>query len=181
MPRPEKIAIAESLSGIFKEARSVVLSDFTGLDVTKITELRRRCREAGVEYRVVKNTLARRGIKNTPAEGLEEFLNGPTALAISRESENLCAKVLADFAREYEAPRFKAAFIEGRIIDASAVSELAELPSKEELVSKMLGTLQGPASGLVFVLQGTLRKLMSALEAIRGKRIEEGSGEATPE
>jgi large subunit ribosomal protein L10 len=176
MPRPEKVAAVESLSEIFKTARSVVLNDFTGLDVEKITELRKRCREAGVEYRVVKNTLARRGIQGTPAEVLEPFLDGPTALAFSRESENIPAKVLLEFAKENEAPRFKAAVVDGKLLEAQDVEALAKLPTREELLAKILGGIQAPASNLVFVLQGTVRKLLYALEAIREKKAAEGNG-----
>ena len=98
---------------------------------------------SGVEFRVVKNTLARRSIKGTPAEELEQYFDGPTALAISRESENLSAKILVKFAEEYEAaPKLKAGVVEGKVIDATEVLALAKLPSKEELMSKLLGEHQ---------------------------------------
>ena len=100
MQRPEKAKKVEELTEVFNEARSVVLNDFTGLNVEKISELRKLCRENGVEYLVVKNRLAKRGIKGTPGEGLEEHFEGPTALAFSRESENMSAKILADFAKD---------------------------------------------------------------------------------
>ncbi|NIM20101.1 MAG: 50S ribosomal protein L10 [Candidatus Latescibacteria bacterium] len=176
MARPEKVEAVESLSDIFKEARSVVLNDFTGLDVEKLTSLRRKCRESGVEYRVVKNTLAKRSVKDTPAKELEAFFEGPTALAISRESENLSAKILAEFAEEHEAPKLKAAIVEGKILDAAGVVELSKLPSREVLLSQVLAGIQAPGSGLVFVLQGAARKLMSVLEAIKNKK-QSGNGE----
>ena len=128
MARPEKVQQVETLGEVFKEARSIVLNDFTGLDVEKISELRRKCREAGVEYRVVKNTLAKLSVKGTPGEGLGAHFEGPTALAISRETENLSAKVLAEFAKEHEAPKFKAALVGGEVIDATAALALAKLP-----------------------------------------------------
>ncbi|MCK4775652.1 MAG: 50S ribosomal protein L10, partial [Candidatus Krumholzibacteria bacterium] len=99
MARPEKVAAVESIADVFKDARSVVLNDFTGLDVAKISELRRLCRENNVEFRVVKNTLAILGVKQTEAVNMEKYFQGPTALAISRESENEGAKILAEFAK----------------------------------------------------------------------------------
>jgi large subunit ribosomal protein L10 len=167
MARPEKIAAVESISELLKDARSVVLNDFTGLDVAKISELRRLCRENGVEYRVIKNTLAKRSVKDTDAQDLEGYFEGPTALAISRESENQSAKVLAKFAEENEAPKFKAGLVDGKVIDATAVLALSKLPSREEMLSKVLAGLQSPASGLVSVLKGPLRNLVGALNEIK--------------
>ena len=177
MARPEKIRQVEELTEVFHNARSVVLNDFTGLNVERISELRRLCRQSGVEFRVVKNTLARRSIKGTPVEELQQYFDGPTALAISRESENLSARVLVKFAEEYQAPRLKAGVVEGKIIDAAEVLALATLPSKEELVSKLLGGIKSPGSRLVFVLQGSLRNLLYGLNAIVEKRRSESGGE----
>ena len=125
MARPEKVAAAEYVAEVFKDARSVILNDFTGLDVEKISELRRVCRENNIEYRVVKNTLAKIGVRDSAAAELEKYFDGPTALAISRESENQGAKILAKFAEEHEAPKFKAAFVDGNVIDATAVLALS--------------------------------------------------------
>jgi large subunit ribosomal protein L10 len=170
MARPEKIAAVEQVAESLKDARSVVVNDFTGLDVEKISELRRLCREANVEFRVVKNTLAKLGVKDTEASGLTEFFEGPTALAISRENENEGAKILAKFAEEHQAPKFKAGFVDGNVIDATAVLALSKLPSKEELLSRVLAGLQSPANGLVGVMQGPLRSLMSVINQIKDQK-----------
>lgn len=174
MARPEKIQKVETLAEIFNNSRSVVLNDFTGLDVEKISELRRLCREAGVQYLVVKNTLAKRSVKGTPAEGLDDQFEGPTALAIGRESENISAKIIATFAKEHEAPKFKAALVDGEIIDATGVLELSKLPSREELLAMALAGIKSPGNGLVSVLQGTLRNLLYAVNAIIDKKKSEG-------
>jgi large subunit ribosomal protein L10 len=176
MARPEKISEVEALNQVFKESLSIVLNDYTGLNVEKLTELRAKCRENGIVFRVVKNTLAIRSIKDTPAEELESYFEGPTALAISTESENMAAKVLADFAKEHERPKFKAAVVDGNILDAASVAQLAMLPSKEVLLSQLLAGIMGPGNGLVNVLQGPLRNLLNVLDAIRTKQ-ESGSGE----
>ena len=176
MARPDKIKKVEELAQLFNEARSIVLNDFTGLDVEKISELRKQCRENNVEYRVIKNTLALRSLAGTQGEGLEQYFEGPTALAISRESENLAAKILANFAKEYEAPKFKAAVVEGNVIDATEALALAKLPSREELMSTMLGVLKSPGNNLVSVLQGTVRNLLYVVNAIIEKKQSEPEG-----
>jgi len=170
MARPEKVAQVDAVRAIFDDARSVILSDFTGLGVDKISELRKLCRESNVEFRVVKNTLAKRGIAGTAAEGLTEYFEGPTAMAISREAENIPAKVLAQFAEEHEKPVFKAGFVDGDVINATRVITLSKLPSKEQLVSQLLAGLQGPGNGLVGCLQGPLRNLMSVLNQIKDQK-----------
>jgi large subunit ribosomal protein L10 len=170
MARPEKVAAVETVEDLFNNSRSVVLNDFTGLDVEKISKLRALCRENNIVFKVVKNTLAKRGVKDTGAAALEEYFEGPTALAVSRDSENQGAKILAEFAKEHEAPKFKAGFVDGNVIDATAVLKLSKLPSREELLSMVLAGLQSPASGLVSVMQGPLRSLVGVLNQIKDQK-----------
>jgi large subunit ribosomal protein L10 len=170
MARPEKIAQVEWVEASINGARSVVLSDLTGLDVAKVTELRRRCRESGVELRVVKNTLAKRGVEKTAAKALAPYFDGPTAVAISRDTENMPAKVLAKFASEHELPKLKAGFVDGNVIDAKGVIALSKLPTKGELLSQLLGGIQGPARSLVSVIQGPARNLASVLKQVSEKQ-----------
>lgn len=169
MARPEKIARVDRVAELIKDARSVVLSDFTGLDVAKISELRKLCRESNVEFHVVKNTLAKRGVEATDAGDLAPYFEGPTAVAVSRDSENIPAKVIAKFAEEHSAPVFKAGFVDGAVMNAENVTALAKLPSKEEMVSQLLAGIQGPGNNLVGVLQGPLRNLLSVLNQISEK------------
>ena len=170
MARPEKVAQVDAVTAMINDARSVILSDFTGLDVEKISKLRSLCRENNVQFRVVKNTLARLGIKGTSAEGLSGLFEGPTAVAISREDEYSAAKVIAKFAEEHEVPKFKGGFVDGNVVDATVVLALSKLPSKEELVSMLLSGIQGPANGLVGCLQGPLRNLVSVLNQIKEQK-----------
>jgi len=167
MARPEKVARVERVAEMFKDVRSVILNDFTGLDVEKISELRKICRQNGVEFRVVKNTLAKRGLEGTDAADLGRYFEGPTALAVSRDSENTPAKVLAKFAEEHSAPKLKAGYVDGSVMTPEQVEALAKLPSKEELVSKLLAGIKGPANGLVGVLQGPLRNFISVMNQIK--------------
>jgi len=170
MARPEKVAAVETVEDLFNNSRSVVLNDFTGLNVEKISKLRALCRENNIEFKVVKNTLAKLGVKDTGAAALEEYFEGPTALAVSRDSENQGAKILAEFAKEHEAPKFKAGYVDGNVIDATAVLTLSKLPSKEELLSQVLAGLKSPASGLVSVMQGPLRSLVGVLNQIKDQK-----------
>ena len=171
MARPEKIAQVDAVEAKINAARSIVLSDLTGLNVAKITELRRRCREAGVEITVVKNTLAKRGVEKTAAKALAPYFDGPTAIAISRETENMPAKVLAKFSSENEQlPKLKAGFVDGCVLDAKGVLALSKLPAKGELVSQLLGAIEGPARNLLSVMQGPARNLASVLKQISEKQ-----------
>ena len=167
MARPEKVSAVENVVNLVQGARSVILNDFTGLDVAKISQLRKLCHDNGVEYHVIKNTLAKRGVEQTDAKDLAAYFDGPTALAVSRESENESAKILAKFAEEHQAPQFKAGFVDGKVIDATAVLSLSKLPSRNELLSKVLAGLKSPASGLVSVMQGPLRSLIGVLNEIK--------------
>jgi len=180
MARPDKIAEVESLSEMFKDARSVILNDFTGLDVEKLSELRKQCRENGVKYRVLKNTLAKLSIKDTPAAELDQYFKGPTAVAFSNAGENVSAKILAKFAEEHEAPKFKVGIVEGKVIDATEIMALSKLPSKEDLLSMLLAGIKSPATGLVSVLQGTVRNLVGVLDAINKQKSEGDSAGETP-
>ncbi len=171
MARPEKVAQVDAVAATINAARSVVLADLTGLNVAKVTELRRRCREAGVELKVVKNTLARRGVESTPAKALAPYFDGPTAVAISRETENMPAKVLAKFSSENEQlPKLRAGFVDGAVLDAKGVLALSKLPTKGELVSQLLGGIQGPARNLLSVIQGPARNLASVLKQASEKQ-----------
>ncbi len=170
MARPEKVAHVEAVTASINAARSIVLADLTGLNVAKVTELRRRCREAGVDIKVVKNTLAKRGVENTVAKGLAPYFEGPTAIAISRETENMAAKVIAKFAADNELPKLKAGFVDGNVIDAKGVLALSKLPTKGELVSQLMGGIQGPARNLLSVIQGPARNLASVLKQVSEKQ-----------
>lgn len=171
MARPEKVAQVDVVKAAFDQSKSVVLVDFTGLNVEHITELRRQCREAGVQFKVVKNTLAKRGIDGSGAEGLAGEFEGPTAIVAHPDAEHIGAKVVAKFAEEHEdKPAFKAGYVDGAVMSLAQVIALSKLPSKEELLAQLLGGIQGPGNGLVACLQGPLRNLMSVLDQIKDQK-----------
>lgn len=170
MPTPQKEALVEEIQDRLSRAQATVLAEFRGLDVRQMTELRRRTREAGVELKVLKNTLVGLAADRVGIEGLEEYLSGPNAFAFGYDDPVAAAKVLSEFAKEHNALLIKAGLLEGRVIDAEGVRDLAELPSQEVLLAQLLQVMQGPISGLVNVLQGTVRNLVYALEAVRQKK-----------
>ena len=168
----QKQAMVADLKDIFVNAKGVVFTAYTGITVAQDTKLRRKFREAGVEYRVIKNTMAMIAAKETEKEGLLPTFEGATAMAFSKEDAVAPAKVLADFAKEekLEALQVKAGLVEGAVIDATGVKALADLPPREVLVAQVLAGMQSPIVGFVNVLQGTIRNLVYALEAVRKQK-----------
>ena len=168
----QKQAMVADLKDIFVNAKGVVFTAYTGITVAQDTKLRRKFREAGVEYRVIKNTMAMIAAKETEKEGLLPTFEGATAMAFSKEDAVAPAKVLADFAKEekLEALQVKAGLVEGSVIDAAGVKALADLPPREVLVAQVLAGMQSPIVGFVNILQGTIRNLVYALEAVRKQK-----------
>ena len=165
----KKQQVAE-LSEAFKAANVGVLVDYTGISVEKDTKLRKQLREAGCEYKVVKNTLLSRAFKDAGIEGLDECLNGTTAIAYSENGYTEAPKILSDYAKDNENFQVKAGFIDGGAVDAKSIDALAKLPSKEVLLAQVLGGLNGPIQGFANVLNGTMRGLVIALNAIAEKQ-----------
>lgn len=172
--KAQKQELVTTLADRLRHAPTVYVTDFTGLDVAKLTQLRRRLRAAGVEYVVVKNTLARRAMGDAKVSGLEPHLDGPTALVLAGPDPVSAAKVLADFAREFEKPAVKAGLVDGRAVTPDQVKRLASLPTRKELLAGLGGVLQAPMAGLVGVLNGLLLNFAGALEALRNQRSASG-------
>ena len=168
----EKQAIVAGLKEKLTTAKGAVLTNYRGLTVAQDTKLRRQLREAGVEYRVVKNTMTRIAAQEAGLEGLDVYLEGPTAMAISATDPVAPAKIIIDFVKEHklQALEVKAGLVEGNVIDEKGVKALASLPSREVLIAKMLGSMQSPITGLVNVLQGSIRNLVYALDAVRQQK-----------
>ena len=166
----EKQGIVAELAEKMKSASAGVLVDYRGITVAADTKLRRELRGAGVDYAVVKNTLTRRAANEIGFEALDEHLNGTTALAISPTDPVAAAKVLCDYAKTNDKFKIKAGFVDGKIIDADGVRALAELPPREMLIARVLAGFNAPISGFVNVLNGNLRGLAVALQAIADKK-----------
>lgn len=164
----EKSLVVSEIKEKLQRSSGVVLADYRGLTVAQATLLRAELRKAGVEYRVLKNTLVRRAADELGVEGLESYLKGPTAVAFS-EDPVAPAKILMDFAKVNKLKKFKvkAGLLEGRVIGADGVKALADLPSREVLLTMVVRGMQAPLAGMANVLQGPIRKMGYALEEVR--------------
>jgi large subunit ribosomal protein L10 len=140
MPTPQKAEILRDTQERIRDVRGIYLADFSGMSVEKLSLLRKKCREQKVQFRVIKNTLLRRAFNERGITELDAFLEGPTGIVFSADSEMTPAKILADFAKEHERPRIKAAVVDGKLFDAKAIATLATLPSREVLLSQLLST-----------------------------------------
>jgi len=170
VPRPEKAAEVEELRGIFERARGAILADYRGLDVKMISTLRRRLREAGVIFRVVKNTLLVRAAAGLPAEKLVEGLEGPTAVAYTEGDPVDVAKALTGFIREFRLPAIKGGLAEGHVMDAEQVQTLATMPPRPVLLAQVVGGLQAPIASLVGTLQQLYSEFVWTLQGVADRR-----------
>lgn len=170
MNRTEKQTAIDALAAKLAAAGSIYVTDYAGLNVHNVTELRRRLRRAGVEYLVVKNTLALRALQSSRIAGLDAHFAGPTALALTATDAAAAAKVLTDFAKEFQKPAVRAAVVDGREVTPAQVKRLAQLPPREVLLGQLAGALQAPLAGFVGALSGLLSTFVGAVEALRTQR-----------
>jgi len=167
----QKKALVAELAEKMKKAAAGVLVDYKGINVVDDTKLRADMRKADVDYTVYKNTMIRLAAREAGLEGLDPFLSGTTALAMSETDVTAPAKVVVDYAKKIQGKyEVKAGFIEGRVVSAKEIEAIAALPPKEVLIAQVLGGLNAPITGFVNVLNANLRGLVVALNAIREKR-----------
>ncbi|NPV26982.1 MAG: 50S ribosomal protein L10 [Firmicutes bacterium] len=170
MPNIEaKKQVVTEIREKLQRSKSAVLTDYRGLNVKEVTKLRNQLREAGIEYRVVKNTLATIAVKDIGLDELEVYLKGPTAIAFS-DDPVAPAKILSEFAKTNKNFAIKGGVLEGKVIDLEGVKALADLPSREVLLAKVVGAMQAPITAWVNVLQGPIRKFVYALDAVRKQK-----------
>src|SRR5919109_178084 len=168
MKRAEKEQLVAELRGKLQGATALYYTDFTGLNVKRMTELRRRLRKAGVEYVVIKNTLALRAVNESGLTG--QRLRGPTGVVIGKDPV-AAAKVLTDFAREFDSkPEVKGGLLEGKPLEVAQVKRLAALPSREQMLADLGAGLMSPMAAFVGALNGLLYMFAGALEALRMQR-----------
>ncbi|MBD3223689.1 MAG: 50S ribosomal protein L10 [Caldithrix sp.] len=167
MASPEKIAIVEEYTDKFKQANSVYLADYTGIDVHNVTELRRQFREQNVEYKVLKNRLAKIALHNAGVEDLDDYLNGVTSFIIGYDDPVAPAKIIKSFNKKKEMLKLKGVYFEGKVFTAKQAEGLADLPSREELLAKLLSLLQSPMTKLAGTLQASMQKMVGTLNALK--------------
>ena len=153
-----KKPIVEEISAAVKDAQSVVLVDYRGLTVEQDTQLRKQLREAGITYKVYKNTMMNFAFKGTDFESLLPYLEGPSAIAISTEDATAPARVLCKFAKTANALEVKGGVVEGIAYDANGIIEISKIPSREELLSKLLGSIQSPITNFARVMNQLAEK-----------------------
>ena len=171
MNRDGKQQIVTELHEKLNRAKAAFLADFRGLNVGKATELRNELRKAEIEYKVVKNTLLELASKGTDKESLNQHFAGPTAIALSYDDPVAAAKVLSKFAKEQaNVFKLKGGVLTGKAISVADIQALADLPSREVLIAKMLGSMQAPATNFVGVLAAVPGSFVRALDAIRAKK-----------
>ncbi len=166
MDRTEKEQIVKELSKRLAETKAAFLADYRGINVEQATNLRRELTQAGVEYRVVKNKLLKLAAKGTPAEDLQSYCAGPTAIALSGDDPVAPAKILSKFAKDVEAFELKAGVLSGKLMSVAEIVALAELPSREELLAKALSSMNAPLTNFVGTMAAIPRSLVQVLNAI---------------
>ncbi|MCB4792220.1 MAG: 50S ribosomal protein L10 [Elusimicrobia bacterium] len=172
MARKEKEILVKDLGEKFKNNNGIVLTEYQGLNVLEINELRNKLRPAKCDYKVVKNTLTKKALKDL---GLEEFSNlfiGPTAIAIERGDPVEATKVLVNFSKDHKNLKLKAGMLGNKILTPEQIKSLANLPSRLALLAQVIGTIQSPISGLVNALNGVILNLVNVLDQIKKQKEE---------
>ena len=166
----EKKKIVEDIRKRFLESKVVILTDYKGLDVEKINELRRKLKQSGVEYKVVKNTLLVRASEETDISLIKDSFKGPSAVALSCDDPVTPAKILTEFADEHESLEIKVGVMNGKILDLTAIKKLSALPSREALLGSLLSVMSGVPSAFVRALNDMPRRLLNVLQAIKEQK-----------
>ena len=159
-----KQPIVEEIKAQLDGAKSIVVVDYRGISVADVTELRKQCREAGVIYKVYKNTMVRRAVEGTEFEGIVKDLEGTNAFAISKEDATLAARVVAKFIKKAKVCQIKSGVVEGTYYDAKGIETIATIPSREELIAKFMGSIQSPITNFARVIKQIAEKDGGATE-----------------
>lgn len=156
--REEKARLVQEIAGKLKESVSTIVTDYRGLTVAEVTELRKQLREAGIDFKVYKNTLTRRATAEAGLSELDAYLTGPTAIAFSKNDVVAPAKILSEFAKSHEALEIKAGVIEGKLVQYEQIKAIADLPSREGLLSMLLSVLQAPIRNFALAVKAIAEK-----------------------
>ena len=166
----EKRKVVEDLNERLSKSCIVIVTDYKGLDVSTINDLRRRLRQENIEYQVVKNTLLTRAAAETDADLIKDHFRGPSAVALSYEDPVTPAKILTDFAKDHEALEIKVGVMNGQVLEVSQIKALSALPSREQLLAKLLATLNAVPASFVRTLNEIPGKFVRVLSAIKDQK-----------
>jgi large subunit ribosomal protein L10 len=175
MPRPEKVQAVEQLAEQISQAGSIFVTDYAGLTVADMTDLRAQLRNAGIQYKVAKNTLLRLAARNADMPELLEHLQGPTAIAFGGDDPVAPAKVFNDFFSRLERPRVRMFITERQVYDESDLKAVASLPPREQMLAQVVASIQSPITNFVGTLDAIIRDFVGTVDALAQKRAEEGS------
>lgn len=167
MATSEKIAIVEKYTEKFKEAKCVYIAEYKGINVETVTKVRDKFREQNIEYRVLKNRLAKRALNNAGISGLDEYLNGAIAYVIGYDDPVTPAKILDEFNKKNEILKLKAVLFEGKILSADEAKDISKLPSRDALLSSLVGMLQSPMTKFAATIKAPMQNFVGILNALK--------------
>lgn len=170
--RQKKEQVVAEIKEKLEQSSAVILTDYRGLNVSQVTKMRAELRQAGVEFKVLKNTLTSLAANEVGMSELDQYLEGPTALAFSVDDPVAPAKILVKYAKEFKKLEIKGGVLEGKVVDMEAVKALADLPSREELLAQVLRGMQSPMAGFAGALSGLMRNFVYVLDAVRQQKAE---------
>jgi large subunit ribosomal protein L10 len=173
MPRPDKVAVVDATKESAEKANSIVLANFTGINVERDTEMRQKMRESSVDYKVVKNRLAKISFQELGYDDLIEHLSGPTSIAFGNDDPVASLRIILEESKKTEIPKIKAILFEGQLFPAEDAKKLVNLPSRDQLIAQFIGGLNAPITGLVGNLNGILQKFVGTLGAIQKQKEED--------
>jgi large subunit ribosomal protein L10 len=170
MPTTQKNAIVDEYTQKFKDAKCVYVAGFEGIDVATVTEVRKKFREQNIEYKVLKNRLAKLSLKNAGISGLDEYLIGANTFIIGYDDPVIPAKILEDFNKKNEILKIKTVLFEGKVLPSEEAKNISKLPSREALLGKLVGMLQSPMTKFAATLSAPMQNLVGVLSALKDKK-----------
>lgn len=170
MPTAQKSAVIEKYTEKFKEAKCVYIAEYEGINVATVTEVRKKFRDQNIEYKVLKNRLAKIAFNNAGVTGLDKYLTGANTFIIGYDDPVIAAKILEEFNKKDEKLRLKTVLFEGRVLDAEAAKSIAKLPSREVLLGQFVGMLISPMTKLAATIQAPMQKVVGVLSALKDKK-----------
>lgn len=174
MPKPEKIEAVAEMAKLFESSGSLFITDYQGLNVADMTELRRNLRTNNVKYLIAKNTLLKLAAQKAGVKDIDEHFIGPTAVAFTSDDPAAAAKVLNDSFKDKELPRMKVFVVDQQVYEGAEIKRLADLPPKDVLLSQLVAAVESPLTELVGSLDGFFRSLVGSIDALKEKKASEG-------